>query len=270
TLPFRIDTTVGDRLLVGDINGDGRDDLVVYRAMPRAFYRSLITDAGSLSDWALFASTATMGGVGPEDVVELADLDGDMLADLVWIAPKKTTFWVFTNDPPQWIALSGCGIDPAHGDAARVGDVTGDAKTDLVWMATSNMTTTLPILVQENTSSDALSLAPPLTWGTFTTPPDMAAGDQLLLFPSDGDAMADLLLYRQNYAVIERYTSTGDQFAPKGRVSHSWPIVPDLLASDLLNATAYSPKGTTMTDTPTGMVLELWNNCWPAEGGVGP
>ncbi|MCR3753082.1 FG-GAP-like repeat-containing protein [Lentzea californiensis] len=127
-----VDTADPARVKYGDLDGDGKDDVVRINA------------DGSLTGWknsnALTGSwhaPSTIGSVGAADPahIQLADLNGDKRADLIKVNPDGSlTAWQNNNalaaswHAPVWIGNTGP-VDPTQ---LRFADLNGDRKTDLV------------------------------------------------------------------------------------------------------------------------------------------
>ncbi|MCR3753081.1 VCBS repeat-containing protein [Lentzea californiensis] len=120
------------RLKFGDLNGDGREDLVRVNA------------DGSLTGWqnnnALAGSwfaPSTIGSVGSADPAQLrlADLNGDRKVDLIKVGPDGSIVAWQNNDAlnGSWhapAAIGGTGpVDPA---LIRFADLNADGKADLI------------------------------------------------------------------------------------------------------------------------------------------
>jgi hypothetical protein len=132
----------------GDVNKDGKSDLVVGSVDDNAAYLYLGSSAGLPSTPSQVIPTpagadgfgwATLGG---------ADFDGDGYADVAVSAPftnqGKGAVYVFRGSasglvPTPWLVLTGSGmIGSNFGQSLAVGDVSGDGKADLVVGEASN------------------------------------------------------------------------------------------------------------------------------------
>ena len=110
--------------LSGDVNGDGRADLVAINDAGISVTLSTGTAPGTRTQWSAVALQGTVGNL-------LGDVNGDSRADLVaindadiWVALSTGT--AFTT-PTQWSAVA------RHGKAGdMLGDVNSDGRADLV------------------------------------------------------------------------------------------------------------------------------------------
>jgi hypothetical protein len=128
--------SLGDIPMRADMDGDGKADLMLWRASTGTWF--WLT---SSSGYSYAASGAKQwGNAGLGDVPLTGDLDGDGLADLaVWRASTGTWFWLksasgynyATAGAQQWGAQS-------QGDVPFLTDLDGDYRADLtVWRASS-------------------------------------------------------------------------------------------------------------------------------------
>jgi hypothetical protein len=160
------DDLFGQALTVGDVNGDGNDDLIV--AAP--LHDAAATDAGAvyvfhgpLTSSPLSAAQASVKLLGQGAVagdrfggsVAAGDLDGDGRAELIVGATRHDVgagagamsdagcVYVFRGGPSlvsmgagqSWLYLGGLGEEDWTGNAVACGDVDGDRRPDLVLAA---------------------------------------------------------------------------------------------------------------------------------------
>jgi gliding motility-associated-like protein len=120
----------------GDLNGDGKKELIVSEADPgtRVFVLKNTSTPGSLS---FTQQTITISGTSPKRI-DLADLDGDGLPELVvsdqntgnkdlMILPNTSSGATISFGPPTSITVPGNGSD-----GLAIQDMDGDNKQDII------------------------------------------------------------------------------------------------------------------------------------------
>jgi hypothetical protein len=170
--------------LTGDIDGDGRTDLIVWRPSSGTFFW-LISSANY--DYAS-QGAKQWGNASLGDVPLIGDFDGDRKADLaVWRASTGTWFWLQStfgfNYANQGSKVWG---KQSLGDVPLIGDIDGDRKTDLtVWRASTGTWFWI-------TSSSGYDYASQgnKPWGS------QAQSDMPMLGDLDGDGRAELIVWR--------------------------------------------------------------------------
>jgi hypothetical protein len=174
--------SLGDVPLTGDIDGDGRADLIIWRASTGTWYwltssSGYSYEAGGGRQW----GNAALG-----DVPRAADFDGDGKMDLaVWRASTGTWYWLTSTSGYSYAAAGGVQWgDQSLGDRPIIGDVDGDGRSDLVvWRASTGTWHWL-------TSSSAYASQGAAQWGSA------AYFDVHMLRDVDGDGRADLVIWR--------------------------------------------------------------------------
>jgi hypothetical protein len=177
----------GFETLVGDVNGDGRTDLVWSPVEETG--RVAVALANSDGTWLFLPAQehAYAGQAGFEMLI--GDVNGDGRADLVWNACQETNRTIValaSNDgtlaflPPQERAEPGW-----QGFTAHIADMDGDGRDDLVWnkVGTNNRT-----YLGLGTSEGILRFLP-----AQDHPEQGWEGYRLLLGDIDGDGRSDLV-----------------------------------------------------------------------------
>jgi len=95
-------------IAAGDMNGDGRDDLMATWDGQGVYYRNSIGGA-----WVKMATPATQ--------VTAGDLDGDGTDDVIGIWPSQAGVWVKYSQTGAWAKLSSTAVDIAVGRMRAAG-----------------------------------------------------------------------------------------------------------------------------------------------------
>jgi hypothetical protein len=177
-MPTRFGVGTGPaNLVVTDVNGDGRPDLVVANADDQTVTVRLADPARP--GFFLPATVLTTSGRRPLDVA-VGDLNGDGRMDIVVAASGANSVLVFTQtatgtfNPPVAYAVGG---DP---QAMTVADLDGNGLTDIAVATAAN---TVSVLLQTGA-------------GVFASPVDYATGVQPVAIKAadlNGDGKLDLL-----------------------------------------------------------------------------
>ncbi|MFC0627327.1 RICIN domain-containing protein [Kribbella deserti] len=246
------------RIIAGDVNGDGKSDIVAQLNVAGTSWRTLTWLGPALTTPVQsLQTTSPWSGSAPL----LADVDGDKLADLVDMQNQggcrtvtryfKSTGTAFSATPAV-LHDSGAGAYCWERSKPQVADVNGDGKDDVVTLY-ENSGTDASLKVFRSTGT-AFALA---EWWRDTTTFDpartaLAVGD----FSADGKEDVGLI-YSLDGGGREAYTltSTGTSFGP---ATSGWKE-PRVGAStgpsfDIENRT-YE-----LVNRNTGKCLDVWNN----------
>lgn len=197
-----------DRVLALDYNGDGKQDLLLYRPGKGAAYVARSNGDGSFTP--VYAQGDPGTGLAgfdlksPNDRVLVLDYDGDKKQDLLLYRPGKGAVWIArSNGDGKFTAVYAQG-DPGAGlagfdlkspaDQALVLDYNGDGRQDLffyrpgkgaAWVARSNGDGSFTAVHAQGDPGNGLA-------GFDLKSP----ADRVLVFDYNGDKKDDLFLYR--------------------------------------------------------------------------
>ncbi len=120
---------VGDTPLTGDWNGDGKDDIGVYRESSSRFYRD--TNGNGRWDGSSVDSVSTMGALGDTPIT--GDWNGDGKDDIGVYRGATNRFYRDVDGNGIWDSTSVDRVDSfgTSGDTPIIGDWNGDGKDDI-------------------------------------------------------------------------------------------------------------------------------------------
>ena len=201
---------------VGDVNGDGKPDIVLMGAFASYYVAVLLNTTPPGSQMPSFATQKLFAIPGNQASLTLADVNGDGKPDIV-IGGANVAVLLNTTPTgaaiPSFAAYHTFAAGPSIEKQIAATDINGDGKPDLVVInyngfATVLLNTTAP-------GSATVSFAPPQTFAAGIGPVDMAVADL------NGDGKPDLIIdNHQNtytFSVLLDTTSPGSNtvtFAP--------------------------------------------------------
>jgi len=161
-------------LHIGDINGDGRDDLICpydYGSSSTATWIQLASSSG-FSDWTQWSTRTPQGSFSLSNCepLHIGDINGDGRDDLVCpyhYGPCSTTTWVQLasgsafSDWTAWGPASP-GLNIKNCRSMHIGDINGDKRADLICLYDygSDTTTTLGQLSSGNAFGNWIAWSP--------------------------------------------------------------------------------------------------------------
>lgn len=212
---FDFDTLNGDVVLVGDVDGDGRSDLIQIRTsgdVELALNRNGVFDPLSV----------VLVGQAPFDFeggswVGLGDHDGDGRVDLLRVSgPEGRIQWWRSSgegfEPAREMGPSGFRMDPFRGWGIRTGDFSGNGRADLLCVTEFG-----EAWVMVSTGAGWESHG---NWGAlgFHDAPLKGRGWTILVADMDGDGRDDLLCLTE-FGDVWWARSTGSAFVPPVRAA---------------------------------------------------
>ncbi len=226
-----------DRIYVADVDGDGRDEIVVHK--PAADWMAVLKWTGTELKAAWMTRDWAPGGwnMSAEDRIYVADVDGDGRDEIVvhkpaadWMAVLK---WTGTELKAAWMTRDWApgGWNMSAEDRIYVADVDGDGRDEIVvhkpaadWMAVLKWTGT------------ELKAA----WMTRDWAPggwNMSAEDRIYVADVDGDGRDEIVVHKPaaDWMAVLKWTGTElkaawmtrDWVSPPGRVNEGWNLTAD-------------------------------------------
>ncbi len=216
-------------IVASDLDGDGRNDLVVtnFNAGGDAeisIYRN-ISNIGNILFSPRIAFATGAGAIG----IDVGDLNSDGKPDIVVTSSNAGTYSIFKNTSTNGnITLATRQDIPYYrGDEVVISDMDGDSKPDLVLTNSINNT----IVVQRNTSTpEMISFAYGVSFGTGSYPTKIALGD----FDSDNKKDVAVVNYTGKSISILRNTSVPGALSFETAVNYAVETNPsNITAADL-------------------------------------
>jgi hypothetical protein len=252
----KVDFTTGAgtfNVAIGDIDGDGKQDLVVANAISNTVSVFRNTSAsGSITSGSFAAKVDFATGENPFGIA-IGDIDGDGKPDIVIVNHLSSTVSVFRNTSSSGSITSGsfaAKVDFATGESpfdVAIGDIDGDGKPDLVvsnWFSNS-------VSVLRNTSTPGS-----ITSGSFAAKVDFTTGSSpygIAIGDIDGDGKPDLVVSNNNSDAVSIFRNT----------SSSGSITSGSFAAKVDFATGVYPIGIAISDIDgdgkPDLIVTNWN-----------
>jgi hypothetical protein len=163
----------------GDLNGDGRSDLVWRNAVTGDVAVSITGDVGSIS------RSILVHGLDPSwQIAGVGDLDGDGKADLIWRNNQNgdVAVWLLDGAAVRSYATV-ASVPDLNWRIAAVGDMDGDGRADLVWRNVGTGEVSEWLMDGKRIKS----------WSTLATGLDATTWQLAGAGDVDGDGRADLI-----------------------------------------------------------------------------
>ncbi len=210
---LKVDFATGSNpkiVAIGDINGDGKPDLVTNNVSNNSV--SVLRNTSS-SGTISFATKVDFTTGGNPQSVTIGDLDGDGKPDLAIASWSSNTISVLRNTGSSGTISFATRVNFTTGSgpySLTIGDIDGDGKPDLAVVNRDNNT----ISVLRNTSSSGImNFATKVDFTTGSSPYQLAIGD------IDGDGKLDLTtanIDSDSVSVLRNTSSSGTvSFATK-------------------------------------------------------
>jgi gliding motility-associated-like protein len=216
----KVDFAVGTAprsVAIGDIDGDGKADLIVSNTTSNNVSILMnTTTTGSITASSFAAAVNFATGSGPRGIA-VGDLDGDGKPDLAIADFGASTVSVLRNTATAGVINSSsfaatvditCGLHPY---VVAIGDIDGDGKPD---MAVANQGANTVSVIRNTSTSGSITTASFATAVNFTTPSTptgVAIGDL------DGDGKPDIAITNQGNSSVSVFRNT----ATSGAISSS-------------------------------------------------
>jgi hypothetical protein len=228
------DTNTPSSFDVGDIDGDGKPDLVVtyYESDSLSIYRNISTD-GNVK----FAPPVNIVTEGEPTSVKIADMDGDGKPDIILIDSYNNVLQIYLNQSITGsITTSSFGAPSAVSANGTLGsltiaDINGDGKPDLIVMSTSYQNEIS--MIQNNSTPGHLSLA------SYTLLEPIGTLTSLFATDIDGDGKPDIIVANGSGTVsVFRNVSNGgtiqtSSFATRQDIVFPFEYISQITAGDL-------------------------------------
>ena len=262
-------------LAVGDVNGDGRPDLVIPDASANSVTVLLNTTAPGSTTVSFAAAQSFATGLYP-NWVGLGDINGDGRLDIITANVSSNTVSVLLNTTasgstvPSFAAQQTFAVG-AGPSSLVVGDINGDGKPDIV-VADQNSNTVSVLVNTTTTGSSTASFATQQTFVTGSGPVYPALAD------INGDSKPDIVVANYNssgtvsvllntttlgsnvasFAAAVTVATTSDPCAAVGDINGDGR--PDLLVASIGSSTITVLENTTVpgSNTPSFTAVQTF------------
>ncbi len=226
----KVDFVVGTKPLsvsIGDLDGDGKPDLVVANYTSNTV--SVLRNTSTIGN-VLFASKVDYATGSYPYCVSIGDLDRDGKPEIVVTNYGSNTVSIFRNNCTNGTISFASKVDFTTGSSpisVSINDIDGDGSPDL---AVSNYASNTISVLRSTCTNGTISFAPKIDYTTGTGPYNQAIGDL------DGDGKPDLAVvnYSSNTVSVLRNTSISGTISFATKVDYTTGSSPVILAiSDL-------------------------------------
>src|SRR4051794_1075210 len=207
--------SLGDVPMVGDVDGDGLGDLIIWRASTGTWY--WLTSSSGYSYQS--GNGIQWGNASLGDQPVLGDYEGDGKADLaVWRASTGTWYWLTSSSNYSYASAHGIQWgNQSLGDKVITGDIDGDGLSDLIlWRPTDGTWYWLT-----SSSGYAYAGAGAKQWG------NNSLGDVPMIGDFDGDNRADLAVWRASTGTWYWLTSSSG-YSYASAIGRQWGTAGDI------------------------------------------
>jgi hypothetical protein len=251
-----IESTQGNPrgLATGDLNGDGKLDLVAYNSDVSSIsvFRNQ-SSSGNISFTTATVYDATSVSTTGNGGVSIGDLDGDGKPEIVSAngTGDSVSIWRNLNTTAGSSFAAGSFATPVKYKIntkpcwVHIADIDGDGKADLV---TSNESSDNISVLRNQSTSGTISFASPVYFTANNSPDNFAIGD----IDQDGKPDVAVVNYASNNICVFRNTSTSGTVSFATRVNFSTPTGPRDLEINDVNGDGW-PDISVLTTTTAGI-----------------